>query len=145
MMMMMHAPPSAVRMEGWGAATCGFANLIGGQFRVSGKVRGVAGGLLQGAWCPLAPPRSSSSLLERPRELAPPSPKPASPWHARACMPAPSSSIMPGFCGRDNGHKAYARCQSDFNGYIFELSQFPPWVTTTIAKAMGHRSFFTVK
>ena len=23
-----------------------------------------------------------------------------------ACMPAPSSSIMPGFCGRDNGHKA---------------------------------------
>ena len=22
-----------------------------------------------------------------------------------ACMPAPSSSIMPGFCGRDNGHK----------------------------------------
>ena len=24
-----------------------------------------------------------------------------------ACMPAPSSSIMPGFCGRDNGHKAF--------------------------------------
>ena len=64
MMMMMHAPPSAVRMEGVGPATCDFANLIDGQFRVSGKVRGVAGGLLQGAWCPLAPPQFSSSLLE---------------------------------------------------------------------------------
>ena len=64
-MVMMHAPPSAVRMEGVGAATCGFANLIGGQLRVSGKVRGVAGGLLQRAWCPLAPPQSSSSLLRR--------------------------------------------------------------------------------
>ena len=25
-----------------------------------------------------------------------------------ACMPAPSPSIMPGFYGRDNGHKALA-------------------------------------
>ena len=25
-----------------------------------------------------------------------------------ACMPVPSSSIMPGFCGRGNGHKASA-------------------------------------
>ena len=34
-------------MEGGGAATCGFANLIGRLLRVSGKVRGVAGGVLQ--------------------------------------------------------------------------------------------------
>ena len=56
LMMMMEECP-AVRMEGVGAATSGFANLIGTQFSVSGKVRGVAGGLLQGAWCPLAPTR----------------------------------------------------------------------------------------
>ena len=30
-----------------------------------------------------------------------------------ACMPVPSSSIMPGFCGRDTGHKGpYALCQN---------------------------------
>ena len=38
-----------------------------------------------------------------------------------ACMPAPSSSIMPGFCGRDNGHKAL--CPLSFRSSGFKLRE----------------------
>ena len=84
MMMMMHARPSAVRMEGGGAATCGFANLIGGQFRVSGKVWGVAGAVLQGAWCLLAPHNPPAPFFRRLESLLlPPMPQPS--CAAQAC------------------------------------------------------------
>ena len=64
-------------MEGAGAATCGFANLIGRLLRVSGKVRGVAGGVLQGARCPWTPQKSPAPFL-RPLKslLLPPMPQP---------------------------------------------------------------------
>ena len=64
-------------MEGGGAATCGFANLIGGQCCVSGKVRGVAGGVLQGAWCPWTPQNSPAPFLTPLKSLLlPPMPQP---------------------------------------------------------------------
>ena len=86
------APPA--RMEGGGAATCGFVNLISRQFRMSGKVWGAAGGVLQAAWCPLAPFKRPAPLSEAPRELAPPSQQFAAPWsvHAR-CAQGPQVGV----------------------------------------------------
>ena len=52
-------------MEGGGAATCGFVNLISRQFRMSGKVWGAAGGVLQAAWCPLAPFKRPAPLPDQ--------------------------------------------------------------------------------
>jgi hypothetical protein len=61
-------------MEGGGAATCGFANVIGRQFRMSGKVQGVAGRVLQGDWRPLAPHNPPAPLLRRLESLLLPPP-----------------------------------------------------------------------